>query len=222
MWFYIIFTLSVPGSLELQHFLSSSITLTDPHCLFPSSFLKSHFPQLLLSLGNRHHLSLSVILSPCLLQLPWTKPNYLIIFSHFSLPFLIPFQAHCHRHNRSLIQSLSLSVSVYLSIHLCSPYCRTLVLCVPASLAAVAALRWRVPVHRPPSSNVTSPCWLHQLAYGPRIWGSSIRDGWPEGASVSLVKQNQFTEGWPLKRGCRMWSDISALICFMRRKKGLI
>lgn len=43
MWFYIIFTLSVPGSLELEHFLSSSITLTAPHCFFPSSFLKSHF-----------------------------------------------------------------------------------------------------------------------------------------------------------------------------------
>lgn len=63
--FYLIFT---PSRLvELQHFLSSSITLTMLHSLLLSTFttvcfLNTYrFPQLPLSSWNRHHLSLSVI-----------------------------------------------------------------------------------------------------------------------------------------------------------------
>ncbi len=80
-------------SFELQHFLSSSITLTTPSffsslfilcvSLTPTALFQQPF-----SLGNRHHLSLSVILSLCLFKLPLTKLHYLIILSHVSLTFL--------------------------------------------------------------------------------------------------------------------------------------
>lgn len=53
------------------------------------------------------------------------------------------------------------------------PWWRILVLSVPelSILAAVRVLCWRVPVHRPPGSDVTAPHWPCQLAYGACIWG---------------------------------------------------
>lgn len=156
--------------LLLHH--PDSITLLSP----PPPFLKSHLPQPLFSSGNRHHLSLSVISPPRLLQLPSTKPNYLIIFSHFSLSHIAsPFKPTVTDTTGALSNlSLPLSVCLCLFIPLSTllPWCYVSLLCLQQP---------RVPVQRPPSRRTH---WLHQLAYGAHIWASSIRDSRPKGASA--------------------------------------
>lgn len=216
MWFHIIFTLSVVGSLELQHFLSSSITLTASHCFFPLLlFLKSHFPLATLLFGQQAPFVIICDLGATSSSAAFNQTQLSHhLFSLLSPPHLISFQAHCHRNNRSPIQSLSLSVflRIYPSI-----YAATLVLRVPASPAAVTAMRARVPVQRPPGSNVTS----YTLTSPAHIWSPHmgvIYKRWVARRSLSRNKTSSQKAG-SLLEGCRMGGDISASICFTGKKK---
>lgn len=170
LWSY---NISSPPSSPWQHHIAFS----------PSSFFKvTFFPQPLFSLGNRHHLSLSVILAPRLLQLPSTKPNYLIIFSHFSLsPIASPFKPTV-TDTTGAPSNLSLSVCFCLFIRLSALllWCYVSLPCLqrPRPCAHVSQFRGH------PALTSRLAHWLHQLTYGAHIWASSIRDGWPEGASA--------------------------------------
>lgn len=121
MWFHIIFTLSVLGSLELQHFLSSSITLTASHCFFPLllffkvTFSPSHSS--LWAIGTICHYlwSWRHVFFSCLLPNPTISSSFLTSLSppsHLLSSTLSPTQQEPHP------ISLSQCVSAYLSVYL--------------------------------------------------------------------------------------------------------
>lgn len=195
--------------LLLHH--PDSITLLFP----PPPFLKSHFPPATLLFGQWAPFVIICDLSATSSSAAFNKTQLSHhLFSLLSLPHLICFQAHCHRHNRIPIQSFSLSVflRIYPPI-----YAAALVLRVPASLATVTATHARVPVQRPPGSNVT----YHTLTSPAHIWSPHmgvIYKRWVAWRSLSRNKTSSQKAG-SLLEGCRMGGDISASICFTGKKR---
>ena len=164
-----------PCSFEL-HFLSSSITLTTPHCFFPPLFfLVSFFPSYpsLRAIGTIFQAALNSTISS----------SHLASLSPSSSPFM-PTAVDA--------TGVLLTLRVYLCIYLCLPG-----IAIVTDFGAVCSRlpgRNGVPVHRPLGSDASSarrPC---QLAYGAHIWASSIRDARPRGATVRPMRCNQFTE----------------------------
>lgn len=207
----------------LHHTDNSTHSSSLPFFLLCVSLTLMGFPQLPFSSGNRHHLSLSVITSPIFFNC--LKLNCTI--SSSCLTSLSPSSSHLLSFPLSVTQQdhytlcVCVCVCIYLSICLVSPWWQILVLSVSVLyiLAAVAVLRLRVPVHRPPGSNVTAPRWPCQITYGAHIWASSIRNRWPEGVTAPPVKQTEFTEAWLLQKCCRIWNDVS--VCLFWEKEQL-
>lgn len=184
----------------------------DPHLLFKVTFSPSHSS--LWAIGTICHYlwSWRRVFFSCLQPNPTISSSFL---TSLSLPHRISFQAHCHRHNRSSIQSLSPSVCfrVFIRLSALLLWCYGSLPCLqrPRPRAHVSQFRG----HPAPTSRLTR--WLHQLTYGAHIWASSIRDGWPEGASAETKTSSQKADF--MLEGCRMGGDISASICFTMKKR---
>lgn len=150
---------------------------------FPSSFFKVTF--------SPSHSSLWAIGTICHYLWSWRhvffsclQPNPTISSSFLTSPpppISSPFK-HTVTDTTGVPSNLSLSVCFCVFIRLFTPL---LWCCV--SLPRRQQSRPRAHVsqfrgHPAPTSHLTH--WLHQLTYGAHIWASSIRDGWPEGASA--------------------------------------